>query len=91
LPLFATGFIFTAFNISSVGYFQSVEKSLQSIILTLMRGFLFIIAAFMLIPKIAGTPGLWLAVPAAEMLTTVFAVILLSRTPLAERHPNSEN
>lgn len=84
LPLFAIGYAFMAFNISTVGYFQSVEKSLHSIALTLMRGFVFILTAFLLLPPLAGTPGLWLSVPAAELLTTIFAVIMLSRTSVVK-------
>lgn len=79
LPVFALGFLPMGFNISAIGFFQSTEKSLISILLTLMRGFIFIVAAFILLPRvIEGTTGLWLALPASELLTALFAAILLA-------------
>ena len=39
LPLYATGFIFFAVNIVSIGYFQSVEQARYATIITLLRGF----------------------------------------------------
>lgn len=79
LPLFALGFIPNAFNISTVGFFQSTEKNGISIILTLLRGYIFIIIAYIALPLLFGPKGLWLAVPAAEALTAVFSVIFIKR------------
>ena len=51
LPLFASGFIFFAVNIVSIGYFQSVERARPAMMITVLRGFVFY-----------GTLFIWLAV-----------------------------
>lgn len=77
LPLFATGYVFVSFNISAIGYFQSVEQSTFATLLMLCRGVVFLVAAFLLLPPLLGTAGLWLAVPCAEMLTVAAAGLWL--------------
>ena len=79
LPLFAVGFMFMGFNLSTIGYFQSIEKSGTSIVLTLLRGFILIIAAFAALPPLFGTAGLWLSVPASEALTALVGAFLLAK------------
>ena len=78
LPLFATGLLFMAFNTPVVGYFQSVEQSGKSILLTILRSFILIALAFAFLPVWLGAPGLWFAMPAAEFIT-VFAAIFCLR------------
>lgn len=74
LPLFAFGFIPFAINMISVGYFQSVERIKYATILTLLRGFVFMILSFIVLPKLVGNAGVWLAVPLSEMLTFLFVI-----------------
>ena len=70
-PYFATGFIFFIVNISAVGYFQSVERIKPATTFALLRGFVFLIPSFILLPKLMATSGIWLALPLSEVLTTV--------------------
>lgn len=69
LPLFATCAIFFAANITFIGYYQSIEDAGLSIAYTFMRGIVFLVPAFIILPEILGTKGTWLAIPVAEMLT----------------------
>lgn len=69
-PYFATGFIFFIVNISAVGYFQSVERIKPATTFALLRGFVFLIPSFILLPKLMNTSGIWLALPLSEVLTT---------------------
>lgn len=71
LPYYGSGFLFLAVNICIVGYLQSIERAKAATVFTLLRGIVFLVAAFALLPGVAGTKGLWLSVPCAEMLTTV--------------------
>lgn len=73
LPLFALSSPFFALNIAFIGYYQSIEKALAPTIYTLLRGVIFLVPCFLLLPRLLGGTGLWLAIPAAELLT--FAVI----------------
>ncbi len=69
LPLFATCAVFFAVNIAFIGYYQSIERALVSTVYTLLRGVVFLVPCFILLPMVAGSEGLWLAIPAAEFLT----------------------
>jgi len=69
LPLFALCAIFFAVNITFIGYYQSIEKSLISTLYTLLRGVLLLVPCFIILPRIIGVTGLWLSIPAAEILT----------------------
>ena len=85
LPLFAVGLVFMGFNTPVIGYFQSIERSGTSILLTLMRGFVLVALAFALLPRLLGAAGLWLAVPTAEALSAAVcgAMILHARNSAA--------
>lgn len=71
LPLFATCAVFFAVNIVFIGYYQSLERGLISTVYTLLRGVLLLVSSFILLPRLIGVPGLWLAIPLAEALTTL--------------------
>ena len=71
LPYFSIGIIFMGINLCTIGYLQSINQSKSATILTLLRGFCFTIASFILLPRFMGTVGLWLAVPLAEILTAI--------------------
>ena len=75
LPLLGTCALFFAINITFIGYYQSIEKALQPTLYMLLRGVVFLIPGFILLPIVLGATGLWLAIPAAEALT--LAVILI--------------
>lgn len=75
-PLFALGFLPFAVNIISIGYFQSVERIRNATIITVLRGFVFMILCFALLPLILGKNGVWLAVPVSELLTFCCVLII---------------
>lgn len=68
-----------AHNIIMIGYYQSIEKAARSTIYTLLRGVIFLVPSFLLLPRLVGIDGLWLSIPAAELLT--LASILLTSLP----------
>lgn len=69
MPYFSAGFIFFAFNIACIGYYQSIEKAKTASVFAIQRGFIFLIVSFILLPPILGVKGIWLAVPFSELLT----------------------
>lgn len=73
-PLFSLAFIFFIFNLTAIGYFQSVEKVIPSIVFALLRGAVFLIPSFLIMPVLAGVKGIWLALFVSEALTT-FVII----------------
>lgn len=77
LPLFAAGFLFMTINLVLIGYEQSLEHARAATAFMLLRGFVLIIACFLLLPALMGTDGLWLAMPASELITLL--IIFLKR------------
>lgn len=86
LPLFASGYLCFAVNIIAICYFQSVERAKPSTVITLPRGFVFMIASFLILPPLMGDDGIWLAVPAAETLTFLYVVVYALRLKAKTRH-----
>ena len=74
LPLFSICSLFFAVNITFIGYYQSLEKAVRSIIYTLLRGIVLLIPSFVILPTLLGEKGLWLAIPMAEFLTAVIII-----------------
>lgn len=75
LPIFASAFAAFLLNLTAIGYFQSVEKALPSIIFALLRGVIFLAPAFLLLPAMLGTVGIWAALATSETLTSIIIVI----------------
>ena len=83
MPLFAADLLFLAINVTMIGYFQSVKRGTWATLFTALRGYLFLLLSFTLLPRLWGVTGAWLAIPAAEAMTTLcitlFALTRLSR------------
>ena len=79
LPWFATCVIFFIFNLTAIGYYQSVERVAPSVWFALLRGCLLLVPSFVLLPLVAGVPGIWLAVGVSEILTTISIVVYYVR------------
>lgn len=75
LPWFAVCIIFYIFNLTAIGYFQSVERVAPSVWFALLRGVIFLVPAFLLLPLCLGTHGIWLALAASEILTSTAIII----------------
>ena len=76
LPLFATDYLFFGINIIIIGYYTSIERLRRAISLTVLRGILPVVFFFTL-PLLLDVNGIWLAVAAGDITTTVVIVSLL--------------
>lgn len=85
LPLFAVCAVFFAVNITFIGYYQSIEDAWKSTLYTLLRGIVFLVPSFLILPIMLGDNGAWLAIPMAEILT--FIVII---TVFIHKHNNKK-
>lgn len=72
--LFAVSFLFTGLNIFASSLFTAFSNGAVSGLLSFLRTFVFLVAALILLPKMIGKNGIWLAVPLAEGLAFVFSV-----------------
>lgn len=76
-PYYALGIIFFILNVAIIGYYQSVERVGRAMFITALRGMIFIVPAFLLLPSVLGVRGIWLAMPVAEVLTLAMVLIML--------------
>lgn len=67
-PYFAAGILFYILNIALTGYYQSLENMHRATLIVVLRTVL-LIPCFLILPLHFGTPGIWLAMPVAELLT----------------------
>lgn len=87
LPWFATCSLFFAFNVAFVGYYQSITSAKRAMIYTILRGIVFAVLGFMLLPRLIGTVGLWTAIPMAELATLI---IILGEFLLGKKREDEE-
>lgn len=80
-PYFSAGFVCFVVNIAAVGYFQSIERIRPAIVFASLRGAVFLIPSFILLPELLEVAGIWLALPFSEFLTSmaVLAFFLVGR------------
>ncbi len=79
MPWFATCSLFFALNVVFVGYYQSVTLAKRAMVFTALRGIVFAVAGFMVLPRVIGVIGLWTAIPAAELLTLVIILLTIKK------------
>lgn len=73
--MFAVDYIFFGINVITIGYYTSIERINLAMRLTLLRGILLVLFFFIL-PAWFGVTGIWLAVAAGDITTTVVIVFL---------------
>ena len=78
LPLFAMSFVFYVINLTCIGYYQSIERFKPAMVFALLRGCIYLVPSFILLPKLIGTDGIWLALAASELLTTLSVAIYMA-------------
>lgn len=78
-PYFASGIVCFILNVAVIGYYQSIEQIKRATLYVLLRGFLLLVPSFLFLPMLLDDKGIWLAMPLAELLTTL--LILTSYLP----------
>lgn len=71
LPYFSSAVVFYIFNLTAIGYFQSVERPVPAVVFALLRGLVFLVPSFILLPKAFGINGIWCALGLSESLTAI--------------------
>jgi len=77
--LFSFCFLFMGFNIYASALFTALSNGKLSAIIAFLRTFFFMGLGIMLLPRVIGANGLWLALPVAEALTLIIATGLVAR------------
>lgn len=77
LRLFAPTFLFIGVNVFASGLFTAFGNGGISALLSFLRAFLFPIPGVLLLPYLLEADGVWVATPAAELLTLGFSLWFL--------------
>lgn len=85
IKLYFTGFLFAGINIIGTGYLSATEQPGWAFAASITRGFVAIIACAVILSIIWGMNGIWLAFPAAELVTLLITSIALKRTEVVEK------
>lgn len=64
-------------NILGIGFFQSIAKGTTSIILGLLRQFVLLVPAVLMLPMFMGLSGVWAATPVADGLSIIITFTIL--------------
>ncbi len=65
--------LFIGFNIFASGMFTALSNGVVSAALAFSRSFVFMLIAMLVLPRILGVNGIWLATPAAELAALVLS------------------
>lgn len=79
LRIISVGFVPSALSLITSAVFESVGKGLLSLSVTLLRQLVIVLPLAFLLSRIAGLPGAWASLPAAEILTAVYSAVILLR------------
>lgn len=72
--IFIWNFLFSGFNVFASSLFTALSNGLISAAISFLRTFAAQVAAILILPLFLGIDGLWLAVPAAELLSSLFSL-----------------
>jgi len=84
-------FLFNGMNITLSSYFTSMHKPMQSASIALSRSLVLPALGLVVLPIWFGDEGVYAAVPVAEVLTFIFALVLVSRNRPATLIRTSEH
>ena len=76
LKIYFTSNIVVGYNIMLATFFTSIERAVPAQILSILRGFVLIIAAAFLLSSIWQMTGVWLAYPVTEFLVAILGMAL---------------
>ena len=68
-------FLFMGTNIVTTSFFSSIEKPMQSFLISITRGLLAVIPFIILMPLLFDLNGVWLVIPLVEVVTLLLSII----------------
>lgn len=77
LKLYLPAYLLMSLGICIGIYYQSIQSSVKSLTIMILRGIALPVLFILSFAAFAGKTGLWLAIPAAELVTAVLALIFV--------------
>ena len=78
MTLYSLSFLLCGFNIFASSFFTALSNGLISAIISVLRMFVFQLAAVLILPELIGIDGIWLSVFCAEALTFIFTAVIFA-------------
>ncbi len=78
--IFPLSFLFCGMNIFISAAFTALSNGKLSAVLSFLRTFGLVLVMLLVLPEFLGVNGVWLAVPMAELVTMIVAVILCKKS-----------
>jgi Na+-driven multidrug efflux pump len=82
ISFFWPAFLFNGMNITMASYFTALHRPVHSAAIALSRSLVLPALGLLLLPRWFGDNGVYLAIPVAELLTFLFAVVLVRSSRL---------
>ncbi len=79
IAAFWPAFLFNGMNLTLASYFTALHKPLQSAAIAVSRSLILPVLGIMFLPLWLGDTGVYIAIPVAEALTFVMALLLVTR------------
>ena len=79
LCIYFASYLAACFNIVFAGYLSAMERADFGFVVSLMRGLAVIAPMAFVLSKIFGMNGVWIAVPTAEVITLIAALIMVRK------------
>ncbi len=79
LRMMTLGFAFIGFQVIGSTLFQALGKGAPALFLSMSRQVLLFLPLVILLPRLVGLPGVWLAFPAADLLSAFITFAFFSR------------
>lgn len=80
LRIISIGYVFGAYSYIIASYLQAIGSAGSSLIITLARQLIVLIPISFIFREFGGLTGVWLAFPAAEIITCITAFIIFKKT-----------
>ena len=91
LRIYALSFLVCGFNIFGSAFFTGLNNGTASALISFLRTLVIQVAAVLLLPKLLGINGIWLAITVAEALTLLVTEASDGKNTTTHKadHPNS--
>ena len=80
IRIYFIGFLMMGVNMVFICYFQAITQAGYSLIICLLRGCILVIAFVYLLPLLFDSIGIWLAFPAAELVTMFLGIYFIEKS-----------
>nr|WP_209969508.1 MATE family efflux transporter [Paenibacillus eucommiae] len=87
LRIFVMAYLFMGINFVMMTYFQSIGSVRMATWITAAREMILMLAIILILPKLIGITGVWLAVPLSECMVLITIVIYYKRHAQSEKNP----